>query len=527
MSDLNSEVIGGRSLRNRKSLAAKNKENPPTPVKKEVAFGTSFVSPITRTRSNTVARATRTTRASRRAETTDENEAPVAAISRTKTPARKPRKSSVAKNDVEDGEISMKTPAKTPGRRSTVKKAKSFADVKENEELLAAKTEIADLQAELAQLRKDKMEVEDQLKDALEEPIKIPEAIPEEPMEEAPVTSKMTEEEQEEANKREEARRLAEEQAEAMKEEDLRKAKIIEDMEKEMEQLKTQNERLAAEKIEKEEIFKAEKEKLKSEMDQWKGHFDQIRSTETEELQTQSDDDEDKREELEEVKRQLEEKDRELEDLRKAKQDAEIEKEEKMAKSEALDSALESLRKQLGDVDIARKAAADQAEENKNLARDIQDVYEEKMAKLAKKCEQWRLEADKQNENAKRYREERNKYRNRLEDNEGGLDMIRQAYKEATSRDSCRSDKSAKSDSSKHSNRSHKSPPRDPRERKDRDSRERELEELVITSQFAYNGSNRRIVLAEGEDAPEHAVKAKNSCMPMRVAIEPAPGTNE
>ena len=70
------------------------------------------------------------------------------------------------------------------------------------------------------------------------------------------------------------------------------------------------------------------------------GHFDQIRSTETEELQTQSDDDEDKKAELEEVKRQLEEKDRELEDLRKAKQDAEIEKEEKMAQSEALDSAL-------------------------------------------------------------------------------------------------------------------------------------------------------------------------------------------
>ena len=43
---------------------------------------------------------------------------------------------------------------------------------------------------------------------------------------------------------------------------------------------------------------------------------------------------------------------------------------------------LESLRKQLGDVDIARKAAVDQAEENKNLARDIQDVYEEKMAKV-------------------------------------------------------------------------------------------------------------------------------------------------
>ena len=38
-----------------------------------------------------------------------------------------------------------------------------------------------------------------------------------------------------------------------------------------------------------------------------------------------------------------------------------------------------------------------------------QQIFEEKMAKLAKKCEQWRLEADKQNENAKRYREERNK----------------------------------------------------------------------------------------------------------------------
>ena len=86
MSDLNSEVIGGRSLRNRKSLAAKNKgkkkrlqkilcvtsinsfktlENPATPIKKEVAFGTSFVSPISRTRSNT--RAVRTTRSSRAA----------------------------------------------------------------------------------------------------------------------------------------------------------------------------------------------------------------------------------------------------------------------------------------------------------------------------------------------------------------------------------------------------------------------------------------------------------------------------
>ena len=76
------------------------------------------------------------------------------------------------------------------------------------------------------------------------------------------------------------------------------------------------------------------------------GHFDQIRSTETEELQTQSDDDEDKKEALEEMARQLEEKGflkwlfEDLQARDKAKQDAEIEKDEKMAKSEALDSAL-------------------------------------------------------------------------------------------------------------------------------------------------------------------------------------------
>ena len=47
------------------------------------------------------------------------------------------------------------------------------------------------------------------------------------------------------------------------------------------------------------------------------------------------------------------------------------------------------------------------------------------------------------------------------------------------------------------------------------------------TTYSNFQSIERRIVLAEGEDAPEHAVKAKNSCMPMRVAIEPAPGTNE
>ena len=41
--------------------------------------------------------------------------------------------------------------------------------------------------------------------------------------------------------------------------------------------------------------------------------------------------------------RKLEEKDRELDDLRRAKDEAEIEKDEKLAKSEALDSALGKL----------------------------------------------------------------------------------------------------------------------------------------------------------------------------------------
>ena len=43
------------------------------------------------------------------------------------------------------------------------------------------------------------------------------------------------------------------------------------------------------------------------------------------------------------------------------------------------------------------------------LFLDVRDTYEDKLASLAKKCEQWRREADKQNETAKRLREERNK----------------------------------------------------------------------------------------------------------------------
>ena len=67
------------------------------------------------------------------------------------------------------------------------------------------------------------------------------------------------------------------------------------------------------------------------------------------------------------------------------------------------------MRGQLENVDIARKTATTQAESNKQLANDLRDVYEDKLARLAKKCEQWRREADKQNSEAKRYREERNK----------------------------------------------------------------------------------------------------------------------
>ena len=89
-----------------------------------------------------------------------------------------------------------------------------------------------------------------------------------------------------------------------------------------------------------------------------------------------------------------------------------------------LTSLLEGLRSKLENVDLARKTASDQAENNKKLVEgkqhdkishthslytDIRDTYEDKLASLAKKCEQWRREADKQNETAKRLREERNK----------------------------------------------------------------------------------------------------------------------
>lgn len=83
----------------------------------------------------------------------------------TKTPARRStatRKSSVP----------SETPSKTPAKR-TVTKAKSFADVKavNDEELLASKREIQALQKELAEARRDKMQVEEQLKEALDVPI--------------------------------------------------------------------------------------------------------------------------------------------------------------------------------------------------------------------------------------------------------------------------------------------------------------------------------------------------------------------
>ena len=60
-------------------------------------------------------------------------------------------------------------------------------------------------------------------------------------------------------------------------------------------------------------------------------------------------------------------------------------------------------------MDIARKEAFKNAEENQQLVEDTRDAYEDKLAKLVTKCDQWKKEADKQNATSKRLREERDK----------------------------------------------------------------------------------------------------------------------
>merc|ERR1711892_553950 len=445
--NLETEIIGGRSLRSRKSLALKSKV---------VAFG-------------------RTT-------PKKENVEPVTPRATAKTPARRsvaPRKSTVP------GE----TPSKTPAKR-TVLKAKSFAEVKaSDEEVLASKREIEALQKELAEMRRDKTQVEEQLKEALDVPI--------------PTIAERDEEESEK-------------------------------MKNELNQLTAEKETALAEAEERERLYQVEREKLEGEMNKWKGQFEAFRETEVERLKREEESDEKRNEEFE---AKLIERNKEIEKLRAEQERIETEKNEKEAKSDALDSMLEGLRSKLENVDLARKTASDQSENNKKLVEDIRDTYEDKLASLAKKCEQWRREADKQNETAKRLREERNKYRDRcddfrrkgtsgstssssssdksrLEQNENGLDMLRQAYKESNSRDSAKSVDSAKSSSSRNKSVYSvlKCPPRDPRKR---ESEDRELEELVITSQFT-NSRSTRTVLAEGELPPAAAAKA-----PLRVAMEP------
>ena len=66
----------------------------------------------------------------------------------------------------------------------------------------------------------------------------------------------------------------------------------------------------------------------------------------------------------------------------------------------------ESLRKQIENVDIARKEADKNAEENKKLVQDNRDAYEDKLAKI---FDQWKKKADKQLATWKRLREERDK----------------------------------------------------------------------------------------------------------------------
>ena len=74
----------------------------------------------------------------------------------------------------------------------------------------------------------------------------------------------------------------------------------------------------------------------------------------------------------------------------------------------------ESLRKQIENVDIARKEAYKNAEENKQLVQDTRDAYEDKLAKLVIKVDQWKKEADKQHSTCTRLREERDKCKSKL-----------------------------------------------------------------------------------------------------------------
>ena len=208
-------------------------------------------------------------------------------------------------------------------------------------------------------------------------------------------------------------------------------------MKNELEQMAAEKEAALADKEKREHQFQFEKEKLKAEMEKWKGEFETIRETETERLKREEEEEEKRKEEYENEK---EAKEREIEELRKEQERILAEKNEKEAKSDALDSMMgELIFKVLKALSSFQKASEanlkvltllarrQQIKPNptRNLSKvrirrcsffkplrlflDVRDTYEDKLASLAKKCEQWRREADKQNETAKRLREERNK----------------------------------------------------------------------------------------------------------------------
>lgn len=401
------------------------------------------------------------------------------------------RRSLAAKKDEnkENQEIPVrvaKTPAKTPRRKkqsasvSDLGKAPpvTFATLNEDEDLSAAKQEILELQEELNLVRKDKNQLEDQLKDALDMP---------------PPTPTNNDDEIEELRK-----------------------KLIEMEEKQQAALK--------EAAEKDALFQKERQKLMDEKEKWQGHFDEFRQTETEKLQKLEAEQEEAMEKEKAHQKALQEKEDELRRVKEENQGLKTDKDEiateKDTYSEAIESSLESLRLKLSTVEIARKEATKLADDQKQLARDVMDTYDGKLVDVSQKYENMKSEAQKNLEKAQRYRQERDTLREKLE-----------RYK-----------KHKEDDKEK---RRPKSPPRDPRARggsDDSDIRKRkdmngrssksvdiDPSELTLTSQYVFQEpfkkvttDVRRIVLKPGEAPPKEAVKTKNACMPIRVALEPA-----
>lgn len=104
-------------------------------------------------------------------------------------------------------------------------------------------------------------------------------------------------------------------------------------MKNELNQLAAEKKTALANAEERERLYQVEREKLESEMNKWKGQFEAYRETEVERLKR----DEESKEEFE---TKLAERNKEIEQLRQEQERIETEKNEKEAKSDALDSML-------------------------------------------------------------------------------------------------------------------------------------------------------------------------------------------